>query len=827
MQPDSTIHWKAYPALLLAGCLAVGIGGAALAPGLPFWSWIGGAASGLLLALLTRRVGRFKLVTLAPLWGTVGVALAIIGLGGARYAYEQALPATHLAHRVYGAAPHEAPVVLIGRVAARPVDRSWGLRFTLAAEHLIDGRDSIATTGCLQVTVTRSARKNGETYPLIDQGDLVAVRGTVQPLPRRRNPADMDVGDLLRRRGIYATMSIRDEAGVVVLGRQRSRTENLILPIQAYVRDQLARHLPHEGSRAVLHALVLGDRSLLEESTRRRFARTGLMHLLAVSGLHVLLVGMVLYSLLRPILMRLRLGWQAMEITRAAVTMALLVLYMLMAGSSASVVRAVVMTGFFIGGTVLGRTSHALNTLGVAGVILLLVRPGSLFEAGFQLSFAAVAAIVTLSPRCTERIPDAWMARALPRSVLSSVTVSLTATLGTMPVLLYHFGQVSFAGLLLNLVAIPLTASTLAAGLTGLCLGAWMPAGGAIFGAAADVLAQGLLLTAEAGETLLGGAVVQTYIRDPWYLLAMALGLVGLAQWPRPRLRWRLGAAALSIAAAGVWAGVLTGAHSPRLDVVFLDVGHGDAVLVTLPNGRRLLIDAGGRDAFSDQGARTVLPHLERYALRRLDAVVVTHPHSDHLGGLPALLGAVPVGRVLHNGQPYASALYAETRSLLDSLGVPHQAVGAGDTLALDPSVLIQILAPEREALLDDANEASVVLRMVYGQTTFLFMGDAEAGAEARLLARYGPLLKSAVVKVGHHGSRTSSTPSFVAHAASDTTGATTAVVSVGPPSFFGLPDEEVLWRWQAHGARVWTTFQHGALWLRSDGCRLHRVAWR
>ena len=828
MRPDSTIQWTAYPALLLAGCLALGIGGAALGPHLLFWHWIGWTMAGLLLTLAVRLYARGKLVSAAPLLNTATVAVVVIGLGGARYAAEQALPAAHVAHRVYASAQDEAAVALTGRVLDRPDERRFGIRFRMKVDGLIAAPDTTPATGIVQVTLAQSPWRPQTTFPALAQGDLVRVQGRLRRLPRRRNPADFDLSSYLRSRGTYATLSVTDTADVALLGHRLTQTERLVVPAQWYVRNQLARLIPTDEARAVLEALVLGDRSGLEAETRERFARTGLMHLLAVSGLHVLLVGMVLYGLLRPALLRLRLGWKAMEVSRAAATMTLLLLYMMLAGANASVVRAVVMTGLFIGGTVLQRSSHPLNTLGAAATILLLARPGHLFEAGFQLSFAAVAAIVTLHPLIYERMPETWLSKPLYRSLVTTTTVSTAATLGTMPVLLYHFGQAPFAGLLLNLAAIPLTALTLAAGLTALGLGRWFAFGAEVFGAAADVLARGLLFTAEMGEAALGWATVQTYVRDPWSLLAMAAALLMLAQWPRPRLRWRLGATALGLATMGLWSSVLTGAHTPRFDVIFFDIGHGDAALVTLPNGRHLLIDAGGRDAFSDQGARTLLPHLERFGIRRLNAVVVTHPHSDHLGGLPALLRAAPVHRVLHNGQEYASTLFAETTHLLDSLGVAHQAVGAGDTIALDPSVLLQVLAPEATGATDeDANNASVVLRLVYDQTTFLFTGDVEAEAEQRLVARYGAILQSDVVKVAHHGSRTSSTPALVEHATPDTAQATMAVVSVGSSARFDLPDEEVLWRWQARGATVWTTVRQGAIWLRSDGQSVHRVEWR
>jgi competence protein ComEC len=347
------------------------------------------------------------------------------------------------------------------------------------------------------------------------------------------------------------------------------------------------------------------------------------------------------------------------------------------------------------------------------------------------------------------------------------------------------------------------------------------------YGAASDGLVHGLLWISRVGEARLGWAAIEAYVQDPWLVGAMAAGLVALAQGPRPRHRWRLLLLTLALLTGGVWQSVLHGTHRPHLEMVFFDVGHGDAALLRLPNERHLLIDAGARSPTGDHGTHTVLPHLERYGIDRLDAVLVSHPHGDHLGGVPALLRGVPVGRLITGGTAYDSDLYAETQHLIDSTGVPHQTVQRGDTLLLDPAVRLQILAPEPGARTgDNANDASIVLRVAYGRTTLLFTGDAERQTEAHLVRRYGDFLRSDVVKVGHHGSSTSSTAPFVAAATRDTT-RTAAVISAGAHGFFDLPRPEVVRRWDAAGAAVWTTKRGGALWLRSDGVHLERVQWR
>ncbi|QXD13744.1 DNA internalization-related competence protein ComEC/Rec2 [Rhodocaloribacter litoris] len=818
MTPDSRIRWRAYPAALAAGCLAAGVLLAEACPDVGPWGWM--ALSPAVVPLLVLARPRRRLVSPAPAALYAATAFALLLLGATLRAYEDVHPPHHLAARL----PHApVPVVVEGRVAGEPVSRAYGVQFAFEVQREHRATGTIPAAGRLHVVLLQQVP--GQPLPAPAWGDLLRLQGRLEPLPRRRNPADFDYGAYLGRRGYVARLLVEDPGAVTILGRDRTLPLRITMTARAFIRAQVDRHVPGTPARAVLLALLLGDRTGIEPGTRTRFAETGLMHVLAVSGLHVLLVGFVFYGLLRPLLMRLsrgRLAWRAVEHVRAGLTLALLVAYVVLTGAPASAVRAVTMAAVLIGLNVFQRNAPTLNALGVAAFVMLLFRPRWLFDVGFQLSFAAVAGIVTLCPVLQRALPAAWLGRAAWRRTASFVLVSLAATLATMPVLLHHFGHASFAGLVLNLAAIPLTAATLLAGLLMVVFGGF-PALASLFGAAAGGFATLLLRTADAGVAYLGRMSVRGYVDDPWLLLAMGVALVMLAQWPRPRTRWRLAVLAGACVAVSVWTEAL---RRPALDVLFFDVGQGDAALITLPNGRHLLVDAGVRNAYTDQGLATLLPHLRRYGIRRLDAVVVSHPHSDHLGGLPALLRSVPVGRVLHNGDLHPSALYEEAHHLLDSLRVPHRALHAGDTLRLDPSVRLQVLAPARPpADGDEANEASLVLRLVYGATTVLFMGDAEAGAEARLIRHYGPLLRSDVVKVGHHGSATSSIPAFVA-AVTAGGGSPLAVVSAGHRNRFGFPDPEVVRRWEAHGARVWVTGAHGALWLRSDGRQVRRVRW-
>lgn len=822
---------------LVAVAAALGAGVAAAEAG---WVTAPDAAAVLAAALAGSGAyawtSRRRLVALRGLVVAVAALSAAAALGALRHATASLPPPSDVAWAVAPVAPRlpdaepvDLPAVVVwGRVATVPSARPSGIRFALAADSVRGLGGSRPADGTVEVTLA-TPRAGGDrpgsrppVFPALRLGDRAAVRGVLAAPPRPRNPGAMDYGAYLRRQGTHATLRVTDEADVAFLAPAGRAVDRAADAVQRHVRRAFARAVPDAEARAVLLGLVIAERSAIEAATLDAYRATGLLHLLAVSGMHLVIVGLSLFALLKPLLGRLGLAYRQVEATRVTLTLALLVAYAVVTGAPVSAVRAVVMTGVLLVGRALERRVDGLNALGAAAVGLLLWRPAALFDVGFQLSFGAVAALVALGPVLEGAVPATWTRTAVGRGLVRPTVATVAATLGTAPALLAHFGALPLAGLVLNLPAVPLSSGALGSGIATAATAGWAPGAADLFGALASTLTTWMTGVSVWGADALGWATLHARLGDPLAVGALVAATSALALARRPAAGRRVALAAAALGVVRLGASVPDAA--PRLDAVFLDVGQGDATVLSLPGGDHVLVDAGNRTEWSDEGARTVVPYLQWAGIRRLRALVLTHADADHIGGAAAVLRAVPVGRLVVNGMADDGDLWRETLAVADSLGVPVVAVTAGDTLSLDPAVRIRVLGPSagRRAA-GDRNEASVVLAVQHGATRWLLTGDAEHAGEADLVARYGRLLAADVVKVGHHGSRTSSTPAFVAAAGRPAW----AVVSVSARNRYGLPDGEPLMRWQRAGAGVVQTADAGAVWLRSDGLAVTRVDWR
>lgn len=751
--------------------------------------------------------------SLKPLVASSLLLTAAIAAGAFSISLTHIHPSNHIAHIAI-----EDEGLVLGETVGRPILRSGRWQF-LIQSHRVYKSDSISSaTGRVQVFMDTSM-----TPPL--PGYMLLFRGKITHPEGASNPGMFDYRAYQVRRNIHALMYASHLSHQQPARGLQASLRRMTARLQQHIQTQINRFIPTHSSNTVLTALLLGDQSSITSTTQSAFRATGLTHILAVSGLHVMLVGFLIYHLILPFCIRAGFSWMLCEWTRATVTVGILLIYMLIAGARPSVVRAVVMAVFMIAGVLLQRPRSSINVLGAAALVLLSFRPTSLFDVGFQLSFSAVLSIVCLYPTFMNLLPSRLLKRTLAKSFIASCMVSISATLGTMPVLLFHFGYVSFAGIFLNVLALPLTTASLSAGLAMLAFSSWIPSLSQLLGTAADVLIQGLIMVAESGAILLPFlSFAPGSISWAQVLLLTSFPLT-LLLWQLKKYRWRW---LLAVLCVGFFPIMLNAFSSiQKIEIIYFDVGHGDAALVRFPNGRHMLIDTGNASSYANQTKRVVLPFLASRGIKRLDVVVISHPHRDHAGGLPVLVEAVEIGRIICATsqspaiQDFFRNVNRHSSSKLISEPPLIQEVTAGDTLQLDLSSRIRILSPPRSlAKHPNLNETSVVLRVSFGRTHFLFLGDAESEAEQALVHNFPTFLYSDIVKIGHHGSNTSSRKRLVSATVAQQN-ATIGLVSVKAGTGYNLPDPEALGRWRDAGAFLHRTDDAGALWISSDGLQI------
>jgi competence protein ComEC len=577
------------------------------------------------------------------------------------------------------------------------------------------------------------------------------------------------------------------DAGHGVLVARRVRPLDDTPRGRGALRDRIAeRSRRLFGTRAPLvDALVIARRADLAAELRERYTRSGLAHLLSISGLHVAFFA----AWLNVLLVRLRLGSRTRFVAGTLVMFA----YVWLLGFPAPATRSAAMLALLDVARLRQRVVAPRGLIALTALCVLWADPWAVESIGAWLSVAAVAAVIWAG-RATERSPK----------IVRLLAPAAAATLLTAPLTAYAFGTVAPIGVLANLAAIPLAGIAVPGLMAALLLSStWLAAGAGLCLALLDLVAQ-------TAASIPGGHFVMI---EGWRAAALWTGVLvaGWWLWNAPRRRWLIGARVASIAAV---LSLTTLYHAftrlsvcSCLTVSFLDVGQGDAVALRSPAGRWLLVDGGPRGPQGDAGRRVVVPFLRSHGATQLAAIIATHAHLDHFGGLPAVLEAFDPAFVLEPGQAVPDAGYLGFLGAVESDGAEWRPARQGDRLELD-GVTIDVLSPDSAwvAGQTDLNESSVVLLVTYGETRLLLAGDAGVPTEAHLAGRVGHV---AVLKVGHHGSRGATSDRWL-----DELDPQDAVISVGAKNRYGHPAPETLVRLREHGVTVLRTDERGTITL-------------
>jgi competence protein ComEC len=659
--------------------------------------------------------------------------------------------------------------------------------------------------------VIASARKFIGLTSRWNIGHAVAIQGTLDEFPRPRNPGEFDYGKYLTLNEIDGIVWLADTLPApppsgkwnpgIWFASQRAGFGEIF--------DGL--HGPQQAG--FLRGVVFGDRREIPTELKESFVNTGTIHILAVSGSNVAMIALGLYMILG--IFRIPKHWIV------ALTILGLLYYMMVTGASSSIVRATIMGCVILIGQMLERRSDVYNSLSVSAMIILLLSPSQLFDTGFQLSFAAVLSIVAIYPRLNtfiRRIPSRFEEIKAVDSVLKLFAVSLAAQLGTLPFTAYYFERFSVVSLAANLVVVPLVGVNLMLGcltLIASAVSSWIAAS---YAALNEVLVSFLLGFVQAAASV-PYAAVETAGFSLTSATIFYLCLV-CALNPGSRAVLKAGVAGLLIVGIVSTIPFLTLNPGGTLRVTALDVGQGDAILIEFPNKTTMLIDAGPKDPGYDAGERILLPFLKRRGITRIDRLIVSHPHSDHIGGMPSLLAMMSVGMIMEADTATASRLHRSVRTTAGG-GTEWRRVHMGTELSPDPSARVYCLSPS--ALSDpNLNNRSVVVKVIYGQTSVLLSGDAEKEAEKDVYRRFGSFLDSDILKAGHHGSSTSSSSPFL-----DSITPNFAIISVGKRNKFGHPSPDVVRELERRETRVLRTDREGAIIFESDGTRWEQRHWR
>ena len=742
------------------------------------------------------------------LLSAVGVGLVI----AAAWRYDSSLPPDQPAGI---AAYNDGPALRFrALVNGEPDERRTSVLYRLSAREVLTEEGWTTTEGGVLM--------RGPLPPRLLYGDLVEVEGKLQTPPTF---ADFNYRDYLARQGIGSLINY-PEVNLLAHG-QGGALRAAIIDLRGSLATALADALP-EPHASLSAAILLGRRGALPQDLATDLNATGTSHLVAVSGQNVSLVAGLLMA---------SLAWLIGRRPAAALALAALLGYTFLVGGQPSVQRAAIMGALYIVGVALGRQSSAPLALALAGAAMTGWQPLLAKDVSFQLSFAATLGLMTLAPALSARA-QAMAARwphlaqfPATRPVIELLAVTLAAIAFTLPITAINFDRISLVAPLANLLAVPaFVAVIMTAAVTAVA--------GAIVDPAADLLVwlawppvaymiavvQALADLPLASVQLKGigighaigyygalTAIVWLFSRRrPQPALPPPAASPAAPQGPR-LLPWPALALILALSSALLWL-VITAPASGRLSVTFLDVGQGDAILIRGPQGQKVLVDGGPSGEAIAAALGRHLPFWDRH----LQAVVLTHPEADHLTGLLTVLDRFQVDQVIATEVDADSTLYATWRRLIEEKGIPYHEARSGGRIPLGDGASIVILHPPPDLLAgtdNDVNNNSLVIRLVMGPASILLTADLQAEGEFALLDQ-APSLRSAVLQIPHHGSKTSSTPELLREVRP-----LAALVSVGADNRFGHPAPEVLERLPAR--LVYRTDLHGDITIATDGRKL------
>lgn len=644
-------------------------------------------------------------------------------------------------------------------------------------------------------------------------GDTLYIRTDILPVKKSTNPGEYDRRESYRRKNIVGRININSVDSIIVTGNNNFFNPHKILwGVRKDLMDKSVR-LFGKGSiyNALADALILGERNNIDDSTEELFRNGGIIHLLAVSGLHTGYIILIFYLLAARGGLKLRLLFSIIGI----------ILFILISGGSVSVIRAGIMAIVFMIAILTGRDRNGFNSLAAAFLFILLVNPYELFEAGFQLSFIAVTGIL-ISIRFLNRYYEKKLITGFKRKTITFLTVNLSAWIFTLPIVLFHFGGFTYSGLLNNIVAIPLTGIILFAIILTIFT-SYLSITIAVFVASGAMFFIDILMSFITISNRFFGEIIYLPITIYWIFVFFILLFFSIYIISRRKSKIKkVTIVVLVIFTFLVWEKDLRKEYIDRslFNIIMIDVGQGDAYLILTPENEAILIDAGNY-LYPDRGKYVITPLLNKLGIDKLDYLFVSHLDADHAGGTISVTDNIRTDKMYIPDNSPDNYKYNKF--------ISHFEKYFEDLYIYNPKIIK--LTNSRIYILRDSlqnnyrfiseNDRSGVFKFCYGDFEVLFTGDAGLLVEEKLISKYSDFLRSDILKVSHHGSKFGTSAEFVGVVKPQA-----ALISAGLNNRYGHPADNVLRNLSDFNVQIFRTDHDGYCILTSDGISFSRYIW-
>lgn len=722
----------------------------------------------------------------------------------------------------------KAPVLLSGTFR-KAEEKSNSIYLFLSNVQIRGEKESSSAFPKVLLTMEKEAFASLQLLP----GNEITVRAEHTGFREARNEGNFDEASFYRSLGVAEKFEAKGKAEI---------TKNGILPVHAamqWVRQRLISAIRfatggEDGHAGILTAIVTGDKTGLDAETKDLYRKSGIAHILAISGLHISLIGMGLFSLLR----------RQLSISAASIASGLvMVCFCILSGESASAVRATIMFLLRLLALRLGKSFDLLSALGVAALLLLLHNPLLLFYSGFQLSFGAICGIGLFAPALESLLPHLEELIAKPeekdprlfgrkgrrnrdellRGLRASFAASLSVTLFTLPVIINTYYEIPLFAVVLNLIVVPLMGLVLGSGLISALAGVLSLFLGRLLIGAGVYLVSLIEFLCDLMNRIPFSIVITGHMEpvqvDLFYgLLSLLIPFSFLdrrlrfaekdSRLKKRRRRNALRAAVLLLLFFSLSLTVFTGRTVRNLKITAFDADQGECILLESPAGGAILID-GGSTSVEEVYRYRLESALKYRGISEIESVVITHPDTDHLSAVLEMLkdtgaGSIRIGRIL-TPELSGNEKYEALKEAAAGAGVVFETLKAGMTLK-DGAISLSCIHPYPDFAAEDANAYSAVLELTYGSFRALFTGDL-GSEEEKMLLQKGLPEDCSLLKVAHHGSKNSSCEAFLKKASPEL-----ALVSAGVNNSYGHPHPDTVKRLKDAGAAVYVTAECGAV---------------